>query len=333
VPGGVRALRALRLAAPVLDHWARACQPRRVLLAGPRSFCAGVERAIDIVERALDRYGAPVYVRRQIVHNTHVVEDLEARGAVFVEELCEVPDGARVVFAAHGVAPEVHVEAEARSLSVIDATCPLVTKVHMEARRFARDDYRIVLIGHTDHEEVQGTMGEAPDAIQVIESPDDVRDIEVPDPERVAFLTQTTLAVDEVEHVVEELRGRFPSVVGPRADDVCYATQNRQEAVRALASECDLVLVVGSRNSSNSNRLVEVAERHGCRSRLIEDASELELDDLDGAATIGITAGASAPESLVEGVVEALASFGPVDVMERAVVRESMHFALPTEVR
>ncbi|HEX4532081.1 MAG TPA: 4-hydroxy-3-methylbut-2-enyl diphosphate reductase [Acidimicrobiia bacterium] len=306
---------------------------RTVLLAGPRSFCAGVERAIDIVERALDRYGAPVYVRRQIVHNTHVVRDLEARGARFVDELDAVPDGALVVIAAHGVAPEVHEEARARGLRVIDATCPLVAKVHAEARRFARDGYRIVLVGHLDHEEVQGTVGEAPEAIEVVEEAGAAEQVQAADPERVAYLTQTTLAVDEVQEVVDALRARFPALTGPRADDICYATQNRQEAVRTLAAECDVMLVVGSRNSSNSNRLVEVAERFGCTARLVEDASELDDALVRDASTIGITAGASAPESLVQGVVDALAAFGPVDVVERDVVQESMRFTLPVEVR
>ena len=331
--GGVRAYRALRRAAPVLEEWAAACRPRTVLLAGPRSFCAGVDRAIEIVERALDRHGTPVYVRRQIVHNTHVVRDLEARGAVFVEELDEVPDGGLVVLAAHGVAPEVRADAYSRELRVIDATCPLVNKVHVEARRFARDGYRIVLVGHSDHEEVQGTLGEAPHAIDVVEHPADVDRLQPPDPQRVAFLTQTTLALDEVQEVVDRLRERFPAVVGPSADDVCYATQNRQEAVRALAGECDLLLVVGSRNSSNSNRLVEVAQRQGCASHLVEDASEIELSWLRDASTVGITAGASAPESLVRGVVDTLASLGSVTVREREVVHESVHFALPAEVR
>jgi 4-hydroxy-3-methylbut-2-en-1-yl diphosphate reductase len=310
-------------------------RPRRrtVLLAGPRSFCAGVERAIDIVERALDRYGAPVYVRRQIVHNTHVVHDLEARGARFVDELDAVPDGALVVIAAHGVAPEVHEEAHERGLRVIDATCPLVAKVHAEARRFARDGYRIVLVGHLDHEEVQGTVGEAPEAIEVVDEPAAADQVQASDPEHVAYLTQTTLAVDEVQEVVDALRARFPALTGPRADDICYATQNRQEAVRTLAAECDVMLVVGSRNSSNSNRLVEVAERFGCTARLLEDASELDDALVRDASTIGITAGASAPESLVQGVVEALAAFGPVDVVERDVVQESMRFTLPVEVR
>jgi len=310
-------------------------RPRRrtVLLAGPRSFCAGVDCAIDIVERALDRYGAPVYVRRQIVHNTHVVQDLEARGARFVDELDAVPDGALVVIAAHGVAPEVHEEAHERGLRVIDATCPLVAKVHAEARRFARDGYRIVLVGHLDHEEVQGTVGEAPEAIEVVDEPAAADQVQASDPEHVAYLTQTTLAVDEVQEVVDALRARFPALTGPRADDICYATQNRQEAVRTLAAECDVMLVVGSRNSSNSNRLVEVAERFGCTARLLEDASELDDALVRDAATIGITAGASAPESLVQGVVDALAAFGPVDVVERDVVQESMRFTLPVEVR
>jgi 4-hydroxy-3-methylbut-2-enyl diphosphate reductase len=306
---------------------------RTVLLAGPRSFCAGVERAIAIVERALERHGPPVYVRRQIVHNLHVIRGLEGRGAVFVEELADVPDGAVTVLAAHGVAPPVRVEAEARRLRVIDATCPLVAKVHSEARSFARRGYDIVLIGHADHEEVEGTVGEAPDRIQIVDGPDDVARLRVRDPEKVAYLTQTTLAVDDVADVVAVLRDRFPRVTGPRADDICYATQNRQEAVRAIAGECDLVVVVGSRNSSNSNRLAEVARRTGTPAVLVEDASELDVDLVAGAATIGLTAGASAPETLVEGVIEALRGLGPVTVVERPVLVEDVHFALPAEVR
>jgi 4-hydroxy-3-methylbut-2-enyl diphosphate reductase len=308
-------------------------RPRTLLLAGPRSFCAGVERAIAIVERALDLHGAPVYVRRQIVHNLHVIRDLEARGAVFVEELDEVPDGAVTVLAAHGVAPTVRRDADERRLRVIDATCPLVAKVHTEARSFARRDYDIVLIGHADHEEVEGTLGEAPDHIQIVDGPDDVALLDVRDPERVAYLTQTTLAVDDVADVVAALRARFPAVTGPRADDICYATQNRQEALRAIVDECDLVLVIGSRNSSNSNRLAEVAQRSGTPAVLIEDASELDADLVAGAATIGLTAGASAPESLVEGVIAALRDLGPLTVEHRPVLVEDVRFALPAEVR
>jgi 4-hydroxy-3-methylbut-2-enyl diphosphate reductase len=308
-------------------------QPRRVLLAGPRSFCAGVDRAIAIVERALDRYGAPVYVRRQIVHNLHVIRDLEARGAIFVEELDEVPDGAVTVFAAHGVAPPVRRDADERRLQVIDATCPLVAKVHTEARSFARRDYDIVLIGHADHEEVEGTVGEAPDRIQIIDGPEEVALLDIRDPRKVAYLTQTTLAVDDVAQTVAALRDRFPDITGPRADDICYATQNRQEAVRAIVDECDLVLVIGSANSSNSNRLAEVARRAGTPAVLIEDASELDLDLVAGAATIGLTAGASAPESLVDGVIAVLRDLGPVTVESRPVLVEDVHFALPAEVR
>ncbi|TMK65181.1 MAG: 4-hydroxy-3-methylbut-2-enyl diphosphate reductase [Actinobacteria bacterium] len=327
------AIRSLRAAAVVLDAWARACRERRVLVAGPRSFCAGVERAIEIVERALARRGAPVYVRRQIVHNAHVVEDLEARGAVFVEELHEVPDGATVVLAAHGVTPAVRDNAQERDLDVIDATCPLVAKVHREAKRFADRGYSIVLVGHEDHEEVQGTIGEAPNSIRVVASADEAERLHVADPTRVAWLTQTTLAVDEVHDVVDRLRARFPVIEGPSSDDICYATQNRQEAVRAIAPECDLLLVVGSRNSSNSNRLVEVAQREGCVAHLVEDDTELQLEWLRDAATIGITAGASAPDALVWRIIDRLRSLGRVEVDERVVMHESVRFTLPVEVR
>ena len=303
---------------------------RRVLLAAPRSFCAGVERAIDVVELALQRYGRPVYVRRQIVHNTHVVRDLESKGAVFVGELEDVPDGAVVVLAAHGVAPAVREQATRRSLLTIDATCPLVAKVHREARRYADAGYALVLVGHADHEEIVGTVGEAPDDIAVVTSLDDVIDLRVPDDRRVAYLTQTTLATDETGQVVEALRARFAELEGPAADDICYATQNRQDAVRLLAAECDLILVVGSRNSSNSNRLVEVSRRAGCPAHLIEDESEIDPSWIDGAATIGLTAGASAPEAIVQRVVDALA---PDEVVERHLVGESVHFTLPPEVR
>jgi 4-hydroxy-3-methylbut-2-enyl diphosphate reductase len=308
----------------------RDVRERRVLLAAPRSFCAGVERAIDVVERALARYGAPVYVRRQIVHNTHVVRDLEEKGAVFVEELDEVPDGAVAVLAAHGVTPSVRAEASSRGLLTIDATCPLVAKVHHEARRYADLGYSIVLVGHPEHEEVVGTLGEAPDAIHIVEDVVDVRELPLPADAPVAFLTQTTLATDETAAVVDELRQRFAQLAGPRADDICYATQNRQDAVRALALECDLILVVGSRNSSNSNRLVEVSQRAGCPAYLIEDETELQPEWLDSATVVGVTAGASAPESLVSQVVTALS---PASVEERHVVHEHVRFTLPQEVR
>jgi 4-hydroxy-3-methylbut-2-enyl diphosphate reductase len=334
--GGARAFRSLRQAGPALEWWGAAVRPRRVLLAGPRSFCAGVERAIEIVERALDRHGPPVYVRKQIVHNVHVVRDLERRGAVFVEETDEVPEGSTVVFSAHGVSPEVRDDARGRGLHVIDATCPLVTKVHTEARRFAKAGYTIFLVGHEGHEEVEGTTGEAPEAIRLLDGPASAGGVdpeEVGDPEKVAFLTQTTLAVDEVSEVVQSLRERFPQLAGPGSDDICYATQNRQDAVKALARDCDLLLVIGSKNSSNSKRLVEVSEREGCRSELIDDEGDILLEWLRDASVVGLTAGASAPELLVNRVIEALAGLGPVDVQERHVIDESMRFTLPVELR
>jgi 4-hydroxy-3-methylbut-2-enyl diphosphate reductase len=333
--GGIRAYRALARAAPALEAWAKATGPRRVLLAGPRSFCAGVERAIEIVERALDRYGPPIYVRKQIVHNVHVVHDLEERGALFVDAIEEVPEGATVVFSAHGVSPEVRRESAARKLHVIDATCPLVTKVHTEAKRFAGAGYTIFLIGHEGHEEVEGTTGEAPGHIRLIQPEDDGDGdgAEVRDPSRVAYLTQTTLAVDEVTQVVEDLRSRYPALAGPGSEDICYATQNRQDAVKALAIECDLLLVIGSENSSNSQRLVEVAERENCRAHLVDDEMGIDPGWLEGADTVGLTAGASAPEVLVERVVAALADLGEVVVEERQVITESMRFTLPVELR
>jgi 4-hydroxy-3-methylbut-2-enyl diphosphate reductase len=331
--GGIRAYRVLAKAAEAMGSWADAAAPRTVLLAAPRSFCAGVERAIEIVERALERYGPPVYVRKQIVHNVHVVRNLERRGAVFVESADEVPRGATVVFSAHGVSPAVREQARVRDLHVIDATCPLVTKVHTEARRFAGSDFTIFLIGHDGHEEVEGTTGEAAQAIRLIEKVEDVDGVEVEDPERVAYLSQTTLAVDEVDEVVGALRGRFPSLLGPGSDDICYATQNRQDAVKVLARECDLLLVIGSENSSNSKRLVEVAEREGCRAALIDDELGIDPQLLIGAATVGVTAGASAPEVLVDRVLDALAGLGPVEVQERQVTEESMRFTLPVELR
>ncbi len=317
-----------------LERWARACRARRVLMAAPRSFCAGVERAIEIVERALARYGAPVYVRRQIVHNVHVVRRLAGMGAVFVEELDEVPDGATVVLAAHGVAPAVRDEAARRhGFTVIDATCPLVAKVHHEARRYAAKGYQLVLVGHGDHEEVVGTVGEAPERTSLVQSPADVQALSLRDDARVAYLTQTTLATDETAEVIDALRARFPDIVGPSADDICYATQNRQEAVREIAHDCDLLLVVGSQNSSNTARLVEVARREGCKAELVEDASQLRLAWLEGAGTIGLTAGASAPESLVTEVVQALSSLGPIEIDERRTTQETVRFSLPLQVR
>jgi len=333
VQDGLRALRALRRAAPVLDTWRRALGSRRVLLASPRSFCAGVERAIEVVERALEQRGGPVYVRKQIVHNVHVVADLERRGAVFVEELDEVPDGATVVFSAHGVSPAVKEEAARRALDVIDATCPLVNKVHAEARNFAKAGKTIFLIGHAGHEEVEGTTGEAPAAIRLVETVDDVAGLEVDDPEQVAYLTQTTLAVDDTNVVVEAIRKRFPNLVGPRSDDICYATQNRQQALKAVARESDLVLVVGSENSSNSKRLVEVAEKEGARAFLIDEASELDLAWLEGVRTVGITAGASAPERLVTDLVGELRGLGPLEVEDVTYTEETIQFGLPKEVR
>jgi 4-hydroxy-3-methylbut-2-en-1-yl diphosphate reductase len=302
----------------------------RVLLAAPRSFCAGVDRAIEIVERALDRYGPPVYVRKQIVHNVHVVRDLEQRGAVFVDDIDDIPEGAVTVFSAHGVSPQVRGQATARDLKVIDATCP---QVHAEARRFAKAGYRIVLVGHEGHEEVEGTTGEAPQAIQLIGTAEEIDRIEVGADDRVAYLTQTTLAVDEVEDVVAALRDRFPALTGPGSDDICYATTNRQDAVKALAQECDLLLVIGSQNSSNSKRLVEVAEREGCRAELLDDETEIDPAWLLEADTVAVTAGASAPELLVERVIGALAGLGPVQVEERNVVDESVRFTLPLELR
>jgi 4-hydroxy-3-methylbut-2-enyl diphosphate reductase len=292
-----------------------------------------VERAIDIVERAIDRFDAPVYVRRQIVHNSHVVADLERKGAVFVQEVDDVPSGSTLVLAAHGVAPEVRRRATERHLRVIDATCPLVGKVHAEARRFADRGYDIVLIGHDDHEEVEGTIGEAPGRITVVASPADVDTLELREPDRVAYLTQTTLATDEVSGIVARLRDRYPTLVGPRRDDICYATQNRQEAVAAIAPDADVVLVVGSPNSSNSIRLTEVAARSGSPAHLVDSSGDIRFEWLDGATTIGITAGASAPESKVREVIAAIGSLGPVTVDERKVHDENVLFTLPPEVR
>jgi 4-hydroxy-3-methylbut-2-enyl diphosphate reductase len=333
VSGGLAALRSLRLAAPVAERWAAACAQRTVLLAGPRSFCAGVERAIEIVERALELRGAPVYVRKQIVHNTRVVADLEQRGAVFVDELDEVPDGATVVFSAHGVSPAVRDDAESRGLSVIDATCPLVSKVHAEARRFAREGYTVALIGHAGHEEVEGTLGEAPDSTVLVETAADVAALRPRDSEKVAYLMQTTLAVDEAADVAGALRERFPRMRAPGSDDICYATTNRQAAVHAVAREADLVLVAGSKNSSNSVRLVERSQRAGTPAYLIDGATDIELSWLSGVSVVGLTAGASAPPAVVSEIISALSGLGPVTVTERVTTTESVQFGLPREVR
>ena len=307
--------------------------PRRVLLAGPRSFCAGVERAIDAVERALEKFGPPVYVRKQIVHNSHVVGALEQRGAIFVDELSQVPVASTVVLSAHGVSPEVRAEAHRRGLRVVDATCPLVNKVHVEARRFAQEGYRIVLVGHDGHEEVEGTLGEAPDRTAVVDSVEAVGRLEIGAGERVAYLAQTTLATDEVDEIVGALRRRFPGAVGPGTDDICYATQNRQDAVRAVARRADVVIVVGSVNSSNSNRLVEVAEREGCEAHLVDDPGDLDPDWIGDASTVGLTAGASAPETLVRDVVAALRGLGLQELEEDAVTTERVRFRAPDGVR
>ncbi len=327
------AYRALRRACELVGEWAGALASRELLLASPRASCAGVQRAVEIVERALEDRGAPIYVRKQIVHNTHVVADLEARGAVFVEELDDVPHGSTVIFSAHGVSPAVRERAAERELDVVDATCPLVAKVHAEARRFAQNGFDIVLVGHEGHEEVEGTFGEAPERMHVIASAEEIADLEVADPEHVAYLTQTTLAVDDTAGIVERLRDRFPALIGPASSDICYATQNRQDAVRALASECDIVLVVGSGNSSNSRRLVEVSERAGCPALLVEDGGDIPPDRLREARRVGLTAGASAPESLVGEVIHALEGLGAVTVAERTVAREDVQFKLPPEVR
>ena len=307
--------------------------PRKVLLAAPRGYCAGVDRAVETVEKALDMYGPPVYVRKEIVHNKHVVEELAKRGAIFVEEETEVPEGALVVFSAHGVAPAVHANAEARNLRTIDATCPLVTKVHVSARKFAEQGYSIILIGHAGHEEVEGTTGEAPEAITLVETIEDADAVEVADPDRVAFITQTTLSVDETAGIIARLRERFPKIVSSKSDDICYATTNRQIAVKQLARECDLVLVIGSTNSSNSNRLVEVARDHGAASHLIDNASQVREEWLEGVETLGITSGASAPEELVAELVDFFRARGTDDVSELRTVEEDVRFMLPKKIR
>jgi 4-hydroxy-3-methylbut-2-en-1-yl diphosphate reductase len=307
--------------------------PDKLLLAAPRGYCAGVDRAVQTVERALELYGPPVYVRKEIVHNKHVVEQLRERGAIFVEEESQVPEGQTVVFSAHGVAPSVHAGAAARGLKTIDATCPLVTKVHVEAKKFAAQGYTIVLIGHAGHEEVEGTMGEAPDHIVLIETEEDVERLEVEDPERIAFISQTTLSVDETTAIIHKLRERFPDIIGPRTDDICYATTNRQMAVRQMAAHCDLVLVIGSANSSNSNRLVEVARDHGAESHLIDNETQVLEEWLDGKRVVGITSGASAPEELVKRLVAWFRERGTTDVEEFDVVQEDVRFMLPKDIR
>ena len=306
----------------------------KLLLAAPRGYCAGVDRAVQTVERALELYGAPVYVRKEIVHNKHVVEQLRERGAIFVDEIDEtVPEGATTVFSAHGVSPAVHAQAAERGLSTIDATCPLVTKVHVEAKKFAAEGYTIVLIGHDGHEEVEGTMGEAPEHIVLVQSEADVDTLEVDDPSRVAYISQTTLSVDETRAIINRLREKFPQIAGPRTDDICYATTNRQAAVKQMAVECDLLLVIGSRNSSNSLRLVDVARDYGTESYLIDNAGQVQEEWLEGKRVVGISSGASAPEELVERLVAYFTERGVTDVSEFEVIREDVRFMLPKRIR
>ncbi len=304
-----------------------------MILAAPRGYCAGVERAVETVEQALEARGAPVYVRKQIVHNLHVVRDLERKGAVFVDEETEVPEGALVVLSAHGVAPTVYANAEARGLSVIDATCPLVTKVHLEARRFARQGQTIILIGHEGHEEVVGTLGQAPERVILVGSPDEARTVEVPDPSNVAYLTQTTLSVDETNEIIGVLRERFPAIQAPPKDDICYATQNRQDAVKVLARESDVVLVIGSVNSSNSNRLAEVAQEAGTPAYLVDDETEVRPEWLAEADVVGVTSGASAPEWLVDRMIEFLREQGATEVEELRLTDEDVRFSKPAALR
>jgi 4-hydroxy-3-methylbut-2-enyl diphosphate reductase len=307
--------------------------PEKLLLASPRGYCAGVDRAVQTVERALALYGAPVYVRKEIVHNKHVVQQLREQGAIFVESETQIPEGATAVLSAHGVAPSVYANAEQRRLNVIDATCPLVTKVHREAVKFAAEDFTVVMIGHEGHEEVEGTMGEAPEHIVLVQNEQDVEDLDIPDPERVAYISQTTLSVDETQGVIDRLRERFPAITGPRTDDICYATTNRQAAVKQLARECDLVLVIGSRNSSNSNRLVEVAREQGCASHLIDHLGQVREEWLADKRVVGITSGASAPEQLVHRLVDFFRARGTTDVRELEVVKEDVRFMLPKAIR
>ena len=310
-----------------------AATPEKLLLASPRGYCAGVDRAVQTVEHALDLYGAPVYVRKEIVHNKHVVEELRGRGAVFVDSETQLPEGSITVFSAHGVAPSVREGAEARGLQTIDATCPLVTKVHREAVRFAQEGFTIILVGHDGHEEVEGTMGEAPDQIRLVQNEQDVEDLEVEDEQRVAYITQTTLAVGETTAILERLRERFPKIIGPRTDDICYATTNRQAAVKQMADGCDLMLVIGSRNSSNSVRLVEVARDCGTQAHLIDRAEEVREEWLTGARGVGISSGASAPENLVQDLVEFFRGRGVSEISEFHVIREDVRFMLPKQIR
>jgi 4-hydroxy-3-methylbut-2-enyl diphosphate reductase len=308
--------------------------PEKVLLAAPRGYCAGVDRAVQAVERALELYGPPVYVRKEIVHNKHVVEELSGRGAIFVSELEDsIPEGAITVFSAHGVSPAVHADAARRGLSTIDATCPLVTKVHVEAKKFAAQGYTIVLVGHAGHEEVEGTMGEAPDHVVLVETEEDVDRLEVDDPDKLAYITQTTLSVDETRGIINRLRDRFPNVIGPRTDDICYATTNRQAAVKQLAQQCDLVLVIGSKNSSNSNRLVDVARDLGTDAHLIDNEREVREEWLTGARVVGISSGASAPEELVQRLVDFFRARGTEDISELELMREDVRFMLPKTIR
>jgi 4-hydroxy-3-methylbut-2-en-1-yl diphosphate reductase len=306
---------------------------QKLLLAAPRGYCAGVDRAVQTVERALELHGAPVYVRKEIVHNKHVVAQLRERGAVFVDDERDVPEGAVTVFSAHGVAPSVHANASERGLRTIDATCPLVTKVHKEALKFARDGYTIVLVGHAGHEEVEGTMGEAPDHIVLVETEEDVDRLEVEDPDKVAYISQTTLSVDETRAIIGRLRERFPGAIGPRTDDICYATTNRQMAVKQLAAQCDLVLVIGSRNSSNSQRLVDVTREHGTEAHLIDHEGQVEESWLDGKRVLGITSGASAPEELVQRLIDFFRARGTEEVAELEVISEDVRFMLPKTIR
>jgi 4-hydroxy-3-methylbut-2-en-1-yl diphosphate reductase len=308
--------------------------PEKLLLAAPRGYCAGVDRAVQTVEHALDLHGAPVYVRKEIVHNKHVVETLRERGAIFVDELDDsIPEGAITVFSAHGVSPAVHADAERRQLQTIDATCPLVTKVHREAIKFAEEGYTIVLIGHDGNEEVEGTMGEAPDHIVLVETEEDVERLEVDDPDRIAYVSQTTLSVDETRAIIARLREKFPGIVGPRTDDICYATTNRQLAVKQMAAECDLVLVIGSQNSSNSQRLVDVARDYGADAHLIDNEAQVRDEWLEGARVVGISSGASAPEELVTRLVDYFRARGTEDVSEFEVMREDVRFMLPKTIR
>ena len=323
---------SLTLDAPIVNSSDNSAETKRVLLLKPRGFCAGVVRAVDIVKIALDTFGAPIYVRKEIVHNSHVVNELAQKGAIFVNELDEVPEGMRVIYSAHGVSPAVRERAKELKLKVVDATCPLVTKVHVEAIKFAKQGYSLVLVGHRDHEEVEGTQGEAPEVTQVVSTPAEVEALVVPDPNKVAYLTQTTLSLDEAGTMIEALKKKFPNIVGPHAQDICYATENRQRAVKNVAHGADLVLVVGSRNSSNSNRLVEVSENLGTKSYLIDKAEDIQPEWLEGRKTVAITAGASAPEILVQDVVKYLQGKGYSSVEEVEVMPENVRFGLPPEI-